>query len=232
MEKNSSYDDLIEKYLDGTLSDVERELFDERLKTDTILSKKLSDRLMIQKSWIKVAQRSQVKQHINRLISIEKQDQKWRRNTWLVAASLSLLIGISSLLFLRHNQYLNDREFLAKSKSNNKDKSDKIVQGQQNEIKKYASIDSLNINKTVSGKQYLPTDGAIYQVTDTIVFIWPGTLLKERLVIFDERGTKVAEVPLQTGDIEHKLLPLTLKPGSYTWNITPNELNYKFIIKK
>ena len=84
MQRNSEYNDLIERYLDGSLTDAEEVLFEERLKNDPILSKMLSSRIMIQKTWVKDGQHKQVKAHINHLITIEKQDHKSRSNTWLV----------------------------------------------------------------------------------------------------------------------------------------------------
>jgi len=232
MQRNSEYNDLIERYLDGTLSATEKVLFDEKLKADPILSKMLSSRIMLQKTWVKDGKHRQVKEHINHLINIEKQDYKSRSNTWLVAASLIVLLGIGSLFFVRHAQNQNDREFLSGGKSLNKHKSEKFIQGQQNEIKKYGSVDSVETNKKVADNRYLPADRSVYQASDTISFIWPATVIKERLIIFDEKGSKVAEVPLKTYAVEYKLLPSTLKPGSYIWTLPPNELKYQFSIRQ
>src|SRR5665647_546645 len=168
MQRNSEYDDLIERYLEGTLSAVEKVLFEERLRTDSILSKMLSSRIMLQKTWVKDGQHKQVKEHINHLINIEKQDHKSRSNTWLVAASLIVLLGIGSLFFVRNTQNQNDREFFAGDKILNKDKSEKLIQGQLNEIKKYGSVDNVETNKTVADNRYLPADRSVYQASDTI----------------------------------------------------------------
>lgn len=232
MQRNSEYNDLIERYLDGTLTDTEEVLFEERLKTDPILSKMLSSRIMIQKTWVKDGQHKQVKAHINHLINIEKQEHKSRSNTWLVAASLIGLLGIGSLFFVQHTRNQNDREFLAGDKILNRDKSEKFIQGQQNEIKKYGSVDNVETNKTVADSRYLPADRSVYLASDTISFIWPASIIKERLIIFDEKGSKVTEVTLEKDAVEYKLLPSTLKPGSYTWTLPPNELKYQFSIRQ
>jgi len=229
MAKNSTIDDLIEKYLDGTISDEERELFDQKLKTEPILSEKLSQRILIQKSWLKSAQHNQVKQHISRLINIEKRNQKSERRIWLVAASLIVLIGISSLLIFRNNQNQNDRDFLAESRNSNKNFL--ITKGQQNEEKKYGVIDSTRIHKSIEDQNYLPANGSIFQVTDTIIFRWPLTSIKEKLLIFDENWSKVTEVPLAKSDMEYRIKPSTLKPGIYTWILPPDKLRYQFSIK-
>ena len=229
MAKNSTFDDLIEKYLDGTISEAERELFDQRLKNEPVLSEKLSQRILIQKSWLKSAQHNQVKQHISRLIKIEKQSRKSERRIWLVAASLIVLIGISSLFIFRNNQNQNDREFLAGNKNPNK--NFRISKGQQNEVKKYGIIDSTRIHKSIADQSYLPANGSIFQVTDTIIFRWPVTSIKEKLLIFDENWSKVTEVPLQKSVMEYRLNPSTLKPGIYTWILPPDKLRYQFSIK-
>ena len=54
MTELSKYNDPIESYLDGTLSAAERDLFDEQLKSDPVLGEKLSERIMLQKSWMKI----------------------------------------------------------------------------------------------------------------------------------------------------------------------------------
>ena len=232
MQRNSEYNDQIERYLDGTLSATEKVLFDERLKVDPILSKMLSSRIILQKTWVKDGQHKHIKAHINHLINIEKQDHKSRSNTWLVAASLIVLLGIGSLFFVQHTQNQNDREFLAGDKILNRDKSEKFIQGQQNEIKKYGSADSVETNKTGADNLYLPADVSVYQASDTISFTWPATIIKERLIIIDEKGSKVAEVTLEKDAVEYKLLPSTLKPGSYTWTLPPNALKYQFSIRQ
>ena len=232
MQRNREYSDLIERYLEGTLTDTEKVLFEDRLKTDSILSKTLSTRIMLQKSWVKDVEQKQIKQHITHLINIEKQDHKSRSNSWLVAASLIALLGISSLFFVQHTRNQNDREFLSGDKILNKQKSEKFIQGQQNEIKKFGSVDNVETNKTVADNRYLPADRSVYQASDTIPFIWPATVIKERLIIFDEKGSKVAEVTLEKETVEFKLLPSTLKPGSYTWTLPPNELKYQFSIRQ
>ena len=143
-----------------------------------------------------------------------------------------MLLGIGSLFFVRHTRNQNDHEFLAGDKILNRGKSEKIIQGQQNEIKKYGSIDSVETNKTVEDNRYLPADRSVYHALDTILFIWPATVIKERLIIFDEKGSKVTEVTLEKDAVEYKLLPSTLKPGSYTWTLPPNELKYQFSIRQ
>lgn len=232
MGKNSSYHDLIEKYLEGTLA-AECESFEEQLKTDPILSKELLNRKMIQTNWIKAAQREQVRRHIQHVIKTGKSSQISKTMSWLMAAaSLILVIGISSVFFSQRDQNKSDREFL--SYGNNSNVGEAIIKGTPNEMKEYGSIDFANDNKSISYKRMLPDDGAIYQASDTITFIWPAASQEnnEPLVIFNEEGKKVVEIKLRTGDIGYKLLPSTLKPGTYTYFLRPKVLNYKFSVNK
>lgn len=231
MKKNSINDDLIERYLDHTLPRVERELFDERLKTDPTLSKELTDRIMLQKSWVKVTLHNQVKQHIGHVITIEKHYRKILSTRWLAAASLVVILGIGSLFFLQNNQNTKDREFLLSSKGINKDTGEKMIQGRQNEVKKYGSADSLVKYKTDVTKHYLPAENAVFNSADTIRFTWPANDRIMKLIIFDQRGLTVLEETIQTGLVEYKLLPSRLKPGTYTWTIPTDELKHQFSIK-
>lgn len=231
MKENSINDDLIERYLDNTLPVVERVLFDERLKTDPTLSKELTDRIMLQKSWVKVTMHNQVKQHIGHVITIEKQYRKILTTRWLAAASLVVIFGIGSLFFLQNNQNTKDREFLLSSKGINKDNGEKMIQGRQNEVKKYGNVDSLVKYKTDVTKRYSPADNAVFNASDTILFTWPANDIKGKLIIFDQKGLKVLEKSIQTGLVEYKLLPSMLKPGTYTWTIPTDELKHQFLIK-
>jgi len=51
--------------------------------------------------------------HINHLINIEKQGRYSLKKTWLVAASLTMIIGLSAVFFFQNKQNRNDREFLS-----------------------------------------------------------------------------------------------------------------------
>jgi len=230
MKKNSIDDDLIERYLDNTLPVVERELFDERLKTDPTLSKELTDRIMLQKSWVKVTLHNQVKQHIGHVITIEKLHRKILSTRWLAAASLVVIFGIGSLFFLQNNQNAKDREFLLSSKGMNKDNGEKMIQGRQNEVNKYGSADSIKFKTDVT-KRYSPADNAVFNASDTILFTWPANDMKGKLIIFDQKGVTVLEKAIPSGSVEYKLFPTRLNPGTYTWTLPTDELKHQFSIK-
>jgi hypothetical protein len=232
MKINTINDDLIERYLDHTLPRVERELFDERLKTDPTLSKELADRIMLQKSWVKVTMHNQVKQHIGQVITIEKLHRKILTTRWLAAASLVVIVGIGSMFFLQNSQNAKDREFLLSSKGISKDIGEKMIQGQQNEEKKYGSADSLAKYKSDVTKRYSPADHAVFNTSDTILFSWPANGRTGKLIIFDQKELKVLEQPIQTGLAEYKLQPSRLNPGTYTWSMPADELKHSFSIKK
>ena len=229
MAKNSTYDDLIENYLEGSLSEAERKDFEEQLKADQLLSEKLSERLIIQKAWIKVDQHDNVKRHIAQLIKIEKYEIKSRTTRWLAAASLILLISTSSVLFIRYNPKGDGQNFQAGNKGTAGNKHELMVSGQKNEIRKFGSSDS--IQKISSVELYFPKDGTTFSSADTITFSWPAKSLKEKLVIFDENWNKVKEVKISKGVTEYKVAPQRLKPGAYTWILTPNSLKYQFSVK-
>lgn len=231
MTKNSINHDLIERYLDNALPVVERELFDERLKTDPTLSKELADRIMLQKSWVKVTMHNQVKQHIGHVITLEKLHRKILTTRWLAAASLVVIVGIGSMFFLQNNQNAKDREFLLSSKGINKDNGEKIIQGRQNEVKKYGSVDSLVKYKTDVTKRYSPADNAVFNASDTILFTWPANDRIGMLIIFDQKGLRVLEKSIPAGSVEYKIIPKRLNPGTYTWTLPAGELKHQFLIK-
>ena len=230
MAKYTTYDDLIEKYLEGSLSEAERKDFEEQLKSDKLLSEKLSERQMIQKAWIKIDQHDKVKRHVAQLIRIEKNTIQSRKTRWLAAASLILLISISSVIFIRYNPKGDERNFQAGNKGSTGKKSELIIRGQKNEIRKFGSSDS--IHKESSRAHYLPKDGKTFISADTITFSWPKNSLKERLMIFDENWMKVTDIPLSKDVTEYKLFPSKLKAGTYNWILTPNGAKSQLIIKE
>jgi len=225
MTELSKYNDPIESYLDGTLSAAERDLFDEQLKSDPVLGEKLSERIMLQKSWMKIAQHKQVKQRISNLIKIEERQQNAKRTIWLAAASIIVIIGISSIFFFQKNR--NDSEYLTQV-IKIKD-SQIIIQGKRNEMQKFGSADT--IKNTIASQNCFPMDNAVFQTSDTITFSWPSNNIKEKLIIFDENWIKVSEIQLPKGVAEYKFIPANFKTGTYTWILTPNSVKYKFSIK-
>jgi hypothetical protein len=232
MEKNEGLHDLIEKYLEKSLSTDELRLFEDQLKADPILVKELKIRQKIQESWIRASHKENVGKHIRDVIKSEKPASIKRNLIWLsAAASLILVLGLGSLLFFQRGQNLKDLEFISKGNSN---LEESIIKGQRSEIKEYGSVEFANDNKNATYQRLLPRDGAIYQASDTITFVWPAASFdnNEPLIILDEEGQRVVEITLKTGSIGYKLLPSRLKPGSYTYILRPKALNYKFSINE
>ena len=233
MKNYNNYPEIIEKYLEGTLSASEREDFEDRLKKDPKLSEELSSRQLIQENWVKATRKVEVRNHIRRVIKTEKSGLISRNLFWLsVAASFLIILGISSLYFYQRGQNVSDREFL--SNGNNSLSKESFITGKQAEIKEYGSIEYAGENRNIAFNRLLPKNGAIYQATDTITFVWPAASFEneEPLIITDENGEKVVEIKLRNGAIGYKLLPSRLKPGTYTYILQPKALNYKFSIVK
>jgi hypothetical protein len=234
MKNNKEEDSLIESYLDGSLAEEARIKFEKSITEDADLKRKFSARIALQEAWVKSAQHEDLKQHIKLLIMAEKHAHSAKRNTWLVAASLFILVGIGSLVISKNLKEHRNSELVLSIKAPVTDTKENILQGQKNTIKEYGSIDFSNENESILYNHKLPRNGSIYQASDTITFIWPSvsTQSEKPLLIFNNAGEKVIEIKLKNGDIGYKLMPSRLEPGNYTYVLEPRIKNYKFTINK
>lgn len=233
MENSNIYDDLIESYLDNSLSVAEQESFEEKLKTDPVLAIEYAERIKIQELWVKAAQRDQLKKYVKKLFDdVIEEDKEVSRtrilNYVLIAATIILVIGVSSVFFFHGNPNGVNQEFANTGKTTD-DNTEKFTPSQQNEIPNAGTLDTAK-SEPSNKNLFFPADGTTCHVSDTIRFSWPVEVKPEKLVISNNDGKKVMEVQL-TNVTEYKLAPSSLKQGSYKWSLLPDTTTYHFSIK-
>ena len=219
MNNQSTDIDLIERYLDGSLSDKEMDAFDDRTKTDPIFLMLFLKRKLLQASYVEATKQNKLKKRIRLIVTDHKRKSANQRKIFLIAASFISLIGIGSFFLIQSRQTTNTN--LAKQEIGFGE--DEVVVGQKNNIAEYGSVDSVNKKSANSSVTFLPPEGAVFQQTDTIWFFPQNADANIRITVLDKSGSVVKKVSINSGRPDYKILPHVLKPGTYSWYFSTNE---------
>jgi hypothetical protein len=228
MDKQLNDIDLIERFLEGSLDEKDREAFNERVKTDIAFSDAYQQRKLLQASYIEASKRYELKKHIRTVVTDVKRKNANLRKVWLVAASFVLLLGIGSFFLLHSRQASNNN--MAKQGINLP--ADEVVTGKKNNIEEYGSVDTFSNQPKGNIITFLPVDGTVFNRNDTILFFLPVMNGKDTLIIYDKAGSVRKKITIQPGTAEYKLFPNILKPGKYSWDHTSDKsVTHSFSIK-
>lgn len=209
--KNSNFDiELIERFLEGTLNDQEKEAFLARVESEPEFAKKFSARKLLQETYTEATKRIELKKKIRSVVDEEKRKVSNQRKIWLVAASLIVIATIGSLLI--YNSRTNKQENQYAKEQNS---SDQAVQGKQNRMGEYGNMDVVVRNAAVD--DFFPDEFTELKSTDTICFRWPSTLTERFLTIYNSKGQLVKKVTIKKKVKEYVLMPGILEPGVYFW---------------
>ena len=211
--------DLIESYLEGSLTDKELEAFIHRIKTDTDFKNLVRKRKLIQLSYIEATERSKLKTQIRSIVDQQKRKSANQRRMYLIAASLISIMGIASFFVMQYKQQASNN--MANQEIGIED--NEVIAGKENKITEYGSVDTFNQKPAKPPISFLPPDGAIFQKTDTIWFFPQNPAAENRLTITDKSGTVVKRVSLKPNQPDYKVLPDVLKPGTYIWYFSQDE---------
>ena len=223
MDKQFNDIDLIERLLEGSLNEMARDVFNERIKTDAAFSDAFEQRKLLQASYIEASKRHELKKHVRSVVTDVKRKNANLRKVWLVAASFVILVGIGSF-FLLHSRQPPDNS-MAKQENN-------VVIGRKNQIEEYGTVDTLSNQPKSNAVTFLPVDGTVFYQKDTILFFLPVMDEKDVLIINDKSGSIIKKITLLPHSAEYKLLPYILKPGEYTWGHSFDEsVKHSFSIK-
>lgn len=214
MEKLSHDNDLIERYLEGSLNEKESKAFDERTMTDATFLLAFLKRKLLQESYIKATKHLKSKNQIRLIVADEKRKTANRKKAWLVAASFIILAGIGSFIYYESKQPTSNGNL---TKQDIKPQKDEIVSGKENKIAEYGSLDSLDKQNSNSVVAFLPPEGTVFNQNDTIWFSQKNATAFDFLTITDKSGLVIKKVTVQSGRSEYQVLPFALKPGTYSW---------------
>ena len=228
MGKQFNDNDLIERFLDGSLSEKEREAFNERIKTDTILADALAQRKLLQRTYIETSRRSALKKQIKTIVTDEKRKAANQRKVWLAAATIIVLTAVGSILMFPAKKPDNAQRLANEQPKQSIDTTDHLLQGQQKSMNEYATLDSIEATK--KNNTLYPDDRAILKSGDTIRFSWPELYKVQFLTIYNNKGEVVKKESIIQGTNKYVLLPGMLPPGQYSWKILKDSKNIHFTI--
>lgn len=229
METQFDNNDLIERFLEGSLSEQEVEDFNQRIKKDYTFAEALAQRRLLQKTYVEIHRQAELRNQIRSIVLDENQKVAYRRMIWLAAATLLILTALGSILFYTTKKPDNEPQMANEQFNKGNDPADHLVQGQQQSMNEYASIDSL---KTTEHKiAFLPDEKTKLRSVDTIRFSWPES--KEALIlsIYDNSGGIVKNERIKSGTKQFLLLPGILSPGKYAWQIKNYSKKIRFTIE-
>ena len=230
MEKQFTDNDLIERFLDGSLNEKEREAFQERTKTDTAFADSLAKRKLLQKSYVEVHKRGELKKQIRSVVSDEKRKVATKKTFWLAAASVIVLAAVGSVLIYTTNKTDSQPRLASQQQMPLKDSADHLVQGQQQSMTEYGSADTLKASNKKN--TFFPAESAKLKTGDTIWFSWPDFYKVRVLTICNNKGEVVKKESIKQGLNQYVLLPGNLPPGKYTWQILKDSAKIHFTVEK
>jgi hypothetical protein len=211
--------DLIESYLEGSLTDKELEAFTHRINTDEDFKQLVRKRKLIQLSYLEATERNKLKTQIRSIVTNEKRKSANQRRMYLIAASLIAVMGIASFFVMQTKH--NSTPDLANQEINPGD--DEVISSNDNKIIEYGSADTFTKQPDKPTISFLPPEGAIFRKTDTIWFFPPIATAENQLFITDKSGNIIKKVTLKPTQPDYKVLPDVLKPGTYIWYLSQDK---------
>lgn len=210
MKNSDNNIELIERFLEGSLNDQEKNAFLLRVESEPELAQAFSERKLLQESYTEATRRIELKKQIRSVVGEEKRRSSYQRKIWLAAASLIVLATIGSLLIYNSGSKRLENKYAKEQKS-----TDPAVQGKQNKMGEYGNMDVVVRKESVD--DFFPDEFTSLKASDTICFKWPSSLNLRYLTIYNHKGELVKKVTIKKKVKEYVLMPGVLKPGVYHW---------------
>jgi len=193
---------VIENYLDGLLSEQEKEQFLLRLETDQELKKLYQFRLKIRDDWEKARQYETTREQVKEAVQREKSRQR-RNIMYAVAASLALIIVVSGIFNM-----INPRDESSEMAATETDSAAvETYEPQISQPKNYADSGQYKPNE-VERSLLLTLDIK----ADSIIFNWQPLPEKETFLVFVSQENK------------QEILRKQIQPTSLTISLPRNQI--------
>jgi len=229
--KNSDFDiELIERFLEGTLNEQEKEAFLARVEAEPEFAAAFNQRKLLQASYTEASKRVELKKQIGLLIEDEKHKTLKQRKLWLAAAAVVVLASLGSLLIFNPGKPDMENDYAKNLQIHEAETTSQQAEGQLNRAIEYAAVDSVVKVKQSNG--FYPNENTLLSLTDTIRFSWPESIKVSQLIISDSKNTLVRTINIQTSAKQHLLMPGSLNPGLYSWKIQNDPTINRFRINR
>lgn len=217
--EHSKYSEIVESFLDGTLSQEQREFFNNELENNIELLRELNFQKNLAKHWRKAKQLDEIKNEISNVLRTQKRAKRKRLLIVSLAAMLTGLVFIPTAIWL--NRYQTNSKNLVKVK-------DELFYPQMQDFDQKA-----NQYQYVKPELLFPKEGYVLNNTDTLIFKWkPALTQKTFLTIFIEDEENILKrIQIFKDDSILSIDISEFTEGKYRWLIEGYNLTESFIIK-
>lgn len=225
MNTNNNYDELIERFLDGTFSDPEKAAFIEKMNNNPELEKAVKEQTWLRENWRKAHQLRKTREEVANAIKREKAQKRRQKITWIAAASVLLLFAIPTMLYF--NKEPGSSIQIAKDTQTD-DTTQEIIGTPQ--FKKAEEKATYGIADTV--KLIAPKKNQQFSRNDSIVFRWIPVLSDSTYIVIQNGKLRqtVFKEKLLKGRSGFTLEAGFLPEGAYRWYLQGNDEKAAFTV--
>ena len=221
--------DLIERFLDGALSEDELDAFHQRLEEDQEFAQLVDLRKALPDRWRKAAEYEKIREEVGNALKLPEHKGIFHLNITVVsiAASTIILVGIAiGLIFGVGERWFSEED-------------QPIVQ--QNDTILIPEIDSPEEKTQIAvysfdsipGIQLIyPKEGDSFRYSQIITFKWDyqGDTTTTFYLIYKENGSIVCQQEIKRGEQSFTLPKKINKTGAYRWYLATDALSRGFRI--
>jgi hypothetical protein len=225
--------ELIEKYFDGILNEVEKSVFDNKHSENIDFAELVKLRTTLPGILKDAALYETTKNEIREALILEEKEPKLftlKRIYYTVAAGILLLVGTFVLFFLINNNK-NSSDQTADNKSA---KEDSLTIMQQIEQPARAKKGIYKDIKSKDSGLITPADGMVFHYHDTIIFKWvnKNDTTTHLLIISKYDNKTVENIAVKPRQEMVSVKASELKPGEYYWMRSDREIKRSFSVFK
>lgn len=221
--------DLIERYLDGELTEEEITYFQDRVYSDSEFEKLFLFRKELPAFWKSVSQYEEVSKTIQHALSYRNHSIRFGsyRTILAIAASVILLIGIGVVLFfvtMKNPSRFNQDQMVYQEDTL---ENFQIEQPVPKANREFFTIDTIPENKLIK-----PVEDAIFSDDHDMLFEWILETEADSIffTITTGKNKVVLKQELHNGQTSYVLKKHSLPAGGYRWFLTGTEEVRKFYI--
>jgi len=225
MNANNNYDELIERFLDGTIPDKEKADFMEKMNNDPEIEREVREQTLLKENWVKAHQLKKTREEVAVAIKREKAQNRRHIITWIAAASVLFLFAVPALFYFNDD---SDRSLEMAKDTQRNDSIQEIIG-----IPQFKSAEEkANFGIADTLKLIAPINNQQFSRKDSIVFQWTPALSDSTYISIQngKSGQTVFKEKLFTGRSDFTLEGGFLPVGSYHWYIQGSNKSAVFTV--
>lgn len=212
MKKNLSPDELIDKFMEGSLTDPEITYFNEWVASDPEFEKLYYERVKLKEVWVKAYNLEKTRAEVSSAIRRRKTLRNRQIISLAAAASILILIGIPSFLYFNGN---SEHQSIPSNQIASLDSIHETeITPQFKSIEEKASFGKVDTIRLI-----LPIHNNIYKNSDSIIFRWTPVLSDSTVITIlnGKNGNAVFKEKVAKGKDQFILEKEFLPEGQYEW---------------